>query len=363
MGGHEAQPRDRGHAVGGPEAVDRPDELGEVRPAGQVQLATGPALCVDVAEARLGRQVVAIRVDVLAEQRDLAIAPGRQRPGLGHDLVERTAPLGPAAERDDAVGARLVAAVHDRQPGGDRRLPGDAVTGDRGRPGGRQVVGRTDERPTHDRRRPDRPDRRLRRGQAQSVDQLNLLVGPQEEVDRGIAPAQPGPVRLAHRAAGQHHAQAGVGRLEPGEMTLPPDDLLLGAFADGAGVDHDEVGRFEAGRLGASGGEQAPGHLLGVAPVHLAAEGPDVERRQRSRIGPVFGQALVGGSVGAPSVATRRWGWHELEDRELAVHLRVGDPVWEVAGPSPSTAMIRSPTSGGTHSSAWASAYVPVSPW
>ena len=33
-------------------------------------------------------------------------------------------------------------------------------------------------------------------------------------------------------------------------------------------------------RLGAARGEQPPGHLLGVAPVHLAAERPDEEPRQ-----------------------------------------------------------------------------------
>jgi len=45
----------------------------------EIQLAARPTLGVDVGEARLGRQVVAVAVDVLAEQRDLAIAAGRQR--------------------------------------------------------------------------------------------------------------------------------------------------------------------------------------------------------------------------------------------------------------------------------------------
>ena len=37
------------------------------------------------------------------------------------------------------------------------------------------------------------------------------------------------------------------------------------------------------GRLLAAGGQQPPGHLLRVAPVHLAAQRPDVEARQRPR--------------------------------------------------------------------------------
>ena len=138
---HEPEARDRRDAVGGPDGVDRPDELGQVRPAGQIELAARPALGVDVAEARLRRQVVAVRVDVLAEQRDLAIAGRGERARLGDDLVERPAALGPAAERDDAVGARLVAAVDDREPGADRRPAGDRAAGHGGRPRGRQMVG------------------------------------------------------------------------------------------------------------------------------------------------------------------------------------------------------------------------------
>ena len=63
------------------------------------------------------RQVVAVRVDVLAEQRHLAVAGRGERPRLVDHVVERPAALRSAAERHDAVGTRLVAAVDDRQPG------------------------------------------------------------------------------------------------------------------------------------------------------------------------------------------------------------------------------------------------------
>ena len=127
MRGHEPQPPDRGLAIGGPQPVDRPDQLGEVRAPGEVQLVARPSARVrHVPEARLGRQVVPVRVDVLAEQRHLAIARRGERPGLLEDVVERPAPLRAAAERHDAVGAGLVAAVDDRQPGRDRRSSRDA---------------------------------------------------------------------------------------------------------------------------------------------------------------------------------------------------------------------------------------------
>ena len=46
---------------------------------------------------------------------------GGQAACLVDDVIERAAPFRPAAERHDAVGARLVAAVDDRQPGADGR--------------------------------------------------------------------------------------------------------------------------------------------------------------------------------------------------------------------------------------------------
>ena len=158
--------------------------------------------------------------------------------------------------------------------------------------------------PTDERRRPDlapaEPDRRLGRGETEPVDELRLLVGPEEEIDRRIAFPEAGPIRLPDGAAGQDDPQRGVGGLEAGEVALPADHLLLGGLADRAGVDDDEVGVIESGRLLTTGAEQSPGHLLGVAPVHLAAERPDVEAGQRPRLRPILGDALVGRFCGPP---------------------------------------------------------------
>ena len=63
---------------------------------------------------------------------------------------------------------------------------------------------------------------------------------------------------------------------------------------------------LEAHRLGAAGGQQPTGHLLGVAPVHLAAQRPDVERRQRGGVRPVLGQPIVVGPVGRRAAGRRR---------------------------------------------------------
>ena len=124
------------------------------------------------------------------------------------------------------------------------------------------------------------PDRALRRGEPQPVDELRLLVRAQEQVDRRIPTPQPAAIRLADGAAGQHDPHRRVGGLEPRQLSLPADDLLLRALADRAGVDDDEVGRVHRRRLVAAGRQEATGHLLRVAAVHLAAQRPDVEARQ-----------------------------------------------------------------------------------
>ena len=105
-----------------------------------------------------------------------------------------------------------------------------------------QVIGDADHGPPDDRRRATRPDRRLGGREAEPVDELGLLVGAQEQVHGRVATTQAGPVRLADRAAGQDDPQPRVRVLEARELALAADDLLLGALADGARVDDDEVG-------------------------------------------------------------------------------------------------------------------------
>ncbi len=344
---HEPQARDRRHPVGGPDRVDRPDQRREVGPAVEVEATAGPAIGVDVGEARLRRQVVAVRVDVLAEQRDLAVAGGGDRAGLLDDLVERPAALRAAAERNDAVGARLVAAVDDRQPGGGRGLATDGAARDCAGPRPGQVIRGADERPPDDGRRPGQdPDRRLRRRETEAVDELGLLVGSEEQVDRREPLPQPGPVGLADRATGHDDAHPGVRLLEPRQLPLPADDLLLRGLPDRAGVDHDQVGRLERRRLRAARGQQPAGHLLGVAAVHLAAERPHVEGGQSACLRAVLVEALVAQRRGRRG---RRPG--HVEHGQLA------------QGHRPSLTRSSSATDAGTFSVWCASAYGMRSPW
>ena len=169
---------------------------------------------------------------------------------------------------------------------------------DRPGAGPRQVVGRADDRTADGGGRTDGTDRPLRRGQPEPIDQLRLLVGTQEQVDRGESAAQALTLGFSHRAAGHHDAHPRVGRLESSKVPLPSDHLLLRALADRAGVDDDEVGGLERRRFLASDGEQPTGHLLAVAAVHLAAERPDMESRKGRSLRAVFGESIVDRRLG-----------------------------------------------------------------
>src|SRR4029450_887975 len=67
--------------------------------------------------AHIREQVAAVRVDVLAEQGDLADAVAGKPLDLGDDLAWPPALLAAAHRRDDAVGALRVAAHRDLPPG------------------------------------------------------------------------------------------------------------------------------------------------------------------------------------------------------------------------------------------------------
>ena len=130
--GDEPQPRDRGAAPSPAARSPSTARISSARSGRASRSWCRPTVRAvhDVPEPGLGRQVVAVAVDVLAEERDLPVAGRGQGPRLVHDLVERPAPLRAAAERDDAVGAGLVAAVDDRQPGADRGAAADGAPGD-----------------------------------------------------------------------------------------------------------------------------------------------------------------------------------------------------------------------------------------
>src|SRR5439155_25450099 len=91
-------------------------------PCDLVDLVTGPQQLAEV-RPDLGRQVPAVGVDVLAEQRDLPDSIAREALDLSPNLARSAALLAPADRRDDAVGALRVAAHRDLHPRLERPLP------------------------------------------------------------------------------------------------------------------------------------------------------------------------------------------------------------------------------------------------
>ena len=80
-----------------------------------------------VGKIHAAAQILAIGVDVLPKKGDFLRAALDQRPALGENVLRLTAALPPTDVGDDAVGAEIVAPVHDGHPG---LQPGIAHLGD-----------------------------------------------------------------------------------------------------------------------------------------------------------------------------------------------------------------------------------------
>ena len=78
--------------------------------------------------------------------------------------------------------------------------------------------------------------------------------------------------RHAHDRAGLHVAL---------QFTEAPDHALLRVLANGAGIHEDHVGAIGGGRRRVAGRRERAEHQLGVAHVHLATVGLDVDRAGR----------------------------------------------------------------------------------
>ena len=225
--GHEPDTRDAGRARRR-RGSRRSPGAGQRCRAGRRAPACDPACAgSQLGEARVGRQVVAVGVDVLAEQRELAIA------GLGERLrprprCRRRAGCAPGRER--RARCSRCRSCRSRRRSEPRPWP-------RGR--GRYAPPRPRRHacPAGDRRRPrlERPTRSKPAApscpgvvgptEAQARGELRLLVGAQEEVDRRVAAREGVLVVGADRAAGEHDAQCRIGLLEVAERAHAPDDL------------------------------------------------------------------------------------------------------------------------------------------
>ncbi len=222
---------------------DRPKQLGEEGPA--------PG------------EVPAVGVHVLAEEGHLGYSPVSQGPDFVDDPVEGAADLWAAHLRHDAEGAGVVAAHLDGDPRRVRALPHRLERRGR-RPGRVRFVENLHHRPLG-----GRPAQQLRCPLE--------VVGPEDHVHVRRAPANEVAVLLGQAPPdGDLHVRAAGGQgLHVAELAV---ETVVGVLPDAARVEHENVRfgrvvcRFE------SVGRQQAGDALRIVLVHLAPEGPDVER-------------------------------------------------------------------------------------
>ena len=220
--------------------------------------------------------VFAVGVDVLAEEGDLLVAGGNQFLRLPEDVLGAAGALSAPDQRDDAVGAEVVAAVHDRQARADLVLPeGRDALGD----DAVNLFGVVDP--------PAAAGDGVEDGLVEQLRQLIEGVGAEDQVDarEGLFQFVRNLFLLGHAAAeGNQHLPPGL--LLVGGLAEDAEDLLLGVFPDGTGVVEGDVGLFDrVGELAAHFG-QHPFDLFAVVHILGAAERPDQRLRRAAVAGP-----------------------------------------------------------------------------
>ena len=166
------------------------------------------------------------------------------------DLGHRPACLPAPDVGDDAIGTKVVAAVHDRHVTGDVPLVP------------RQLV--------------ELVAFAVSGGSAQGdVDDLLLVVHPYHIVDLGSFLAHVIQQPLGH-AAGDHQSQ-GMEFLLMGEKAQPAPDPAFSRLAHRAGVQDDKIGFCGVFGFGKTSPEQTGFQRIALRHVHLAAIGFDIE--------------------------------------------------------------------------------------
>ena len=215
-------------------------------------------------------QPFAVAVDVLPQQGDLLVTGLHQAAELGQDRVGFTAALPPADVGHDAVGAEVVAAVHDGQPGPEAGVPPDGqVLHHRVAGAGLLQI-------------PPALAEPLGQHGGQAVD----AVHPEHQVHIGVAAAQfVHDAGLLGHAAADPDDQLRVAGLELFEGAHIAEDPLLGMFPHGAGVEKDQVGLFQGVGQAEAHVLQHAADLFAVVDVLLAAEAVDISHGRRVRVG------------------------------------------------------------------------------
>ena len=205
------------------------------------------------------RRGVAVGVDVLPQQLNFSVAFGHQAPCFRENGGVGAAALRSARERHHAVSAGLVAALDDGEVGAERIVAAGEF-GFKGlvvvcEPGHALVAG-------------------LELGQ--QAGQLAVAGRARHQVDVGSLREDFLAFKLRHAAQHRHGL---LPRQRVGfEVTQARENFLLGFVADGAGVQHHQVGFFGRRCRVVALCQQQTCDFFRVVDIHLAAEGFNVER-------------------------------------------------------------------------------------
>jgi hypothetical protein len=208
------------------------------------------------------REIAAIGVDVLPEQRHLGDPALGEQIHLGHDVGQRPADLGPAHGGHDAEGAGVVAPRLNVHPGRVGQLAHRART--------QQRVGCRFGR----RRVEDLHDRALGAGPTQKVRRTGEVVCPEDDVDPPHLLLDELAVLLG-QAAPDGDLQTGSSIHQLLETPERAVESLVCVLPDAAGVEDHDIGLFHGGGGLHAVRHQEPGQALRVVFVHLAPERAD----------------------------------------------------------------------------------------
>ena len=236
-----------------------------------------------VGKIHAAAQILAIGVDVLPKKGDFLRAALNQRPALCENVLRLTAAFPPTDVGDDAVGAEIVAAVHDGYPCFQLGIPDlRNALGD-----GAGFV--------FNKELPLFPAEDV----PQDLRKLPQMVGGKHAVHVGVAVLDAvGDLGFSRHAAAQEDFLLRVAALGVGQRAQIAENPLLGVFPDGAGVHDDHIRALGAADDGiAALGEKAP-QLFGIGLVLLAAIGLHVGGGGASLCLPVGGDLITAGELG-----------------------------------------------------------------
>ena len=202
----------------------------------------------------------AVGIHVLPEQGDLQDPLRDQRLDLSQHVLGTTVALASTQARHDAEGAGVVAADADTHPGAGGRFAS------RGQHTGEDLEGFVDLHLGFS----------VVAGALKQCRQASDVMGAEDHVDPRRPFHQRALVLLSQTPANRY-LHAGMGVLDGPQVAEVAVEPVVGVFADRAGVEHDQVGRFASGRYVAGFLEQS-GDALGVVDVHLTSLGTHLIR-------------------------------------------------------------------------------------